>query len=102
MFKKEQKKRNCIFDSNVYQSIPLNGFQVNNNKLSYYNIVNNGHEFNLYPPHGGILVEPSQGTAFLSSAGPASWYELERLQAELTYFKKEVVNPAVKKLHSTV
>ncbi len=41
-------------------------------------------------------------TAFLSSAGPASWYELERLQAELTYFKKEVVNPAVKKLHSTV
>jgi len=41
-------------------------------------------------------------TAFLSSAGPASWYELERLEAELTYFKKEVVNPAVKKLHSTV
>ena len=39
-------------------------------------------------------------TAFLSSAGPASWYELERLQAELTYFKKEVVNPAVKRLHS--
>lgn len=41
-------------------------------------------------------------TAFLSSAGPASWYELERLQAELTYFNKEVVNPAIKKLHSTV
>jgi hypothetical protein len=41
-------------------------------------------------------------TAFLSSTGPASWYELDRLQAELTYFKKEVVNPAVKRLHSTV
>jgi len=41
-------------------------------------------------------------TAFLSSTGPASWYELERLEAELTYFKKEVVNPAVKMLHSTV
>jgi hypothetical protein len=39
-------------------------------------------------------------TAFLSSTGPASWYELDRLQAELTYFKKEVVNPAVKRLHS--
>ena len=27
-------------------------------------------------------------TAFLSSAGPASWYELEQLQAELTYLKR--------------
>ena len=44
----------------------------------------------------------SSRTAFLSSAGPASWYELERLQAELTYFKKEVINPAIKKLHATV
>ena len=37
-------------------------------------------------------------TAFLSSSGPASWYEIERCKAELTYFKKEVVNPIVKKL----
>jgi hypothetical protein len=37
-------------------------------------------------------------TAFLSSSGPASWHELERYKPELTYFKKEVVNPAVKKL----
>lgn len=38
-------------------------------------------------------------TAFLSATGPASWYELDQLKAELTYFKKEVLNPAVKKLH---
>ena len=37
-------------------------------------------------------------TAFLSSSGPASWHELERCKVELTYFKKEVMNPAVKKL----
>jgi hypothetical protein len=37
-------------------------------------------------------------TAFLSSSGPASWHEIERCKAELTYFKKEVVNPIVKKL----
>ncbi len=40
-------------------------------------------------------------TAFLSATGPASWYELDQLKAELTYFKKEVLNPAVKKLHTT-
>jgi hypothetical protein len=39
-------------------------------------------------------------TAFLSSTGPASWHELDRLQAELTYFKKEVVNSAVQRLRS--
>jgi len=37
-------------------------------------------------------------TAFLSSSGPASWHEIERCKAELTYFKKEVVNPIIKKL----
>jgi hypothetical protein len=35
-------------------------------------------------------------TAFLSSTGPASWNELEQCKAELKYFKKEVVDPAVK------
>jgi len=30
-------------------------------------------------------------TAFLSSTGPASWYELEQSKAELEYFRKEVV-----------
>jgi len=39
-------------------------------------------------------------TAFLSSSGPASWHELERCKAELTYFKKEVVNPILKKIGS--
>ena len=37
-------------------------------------------------------------TAYLSSTGPTSWHEIERCKAELTYFKKEVVNPIVKKL----
>jgi hypothetical protein len=37
-------------------------------------------------------------TAFLSSSGPASWHEIDRCKAELTYFKKEVVSPIVKKL----
>ena len=36
-------------------------------------------------------------TAFLSSAGPASWYELEQCEAELAYFKKEVVKPCIEK-----
>ena len=37
-------------------------------------------------------------TAYLSSSGPASWHEIERVKAELTYFKKEVINPILKKL----
>jgi len=37
-------------------------------------------------------------TAYLSSSGPTSWHEIERVKAELTYFKKEVINPIVKKL----
>lgn len=37
-------------------------------------------------------------TAFLSSSGPASWHEIERCKAELTYFKKEVVDTIVNKL----
>ncbi len=36
-------------------------------------------------------------TAFLSSTGPASWYELEQTKAELAYFKKEVVKPCIEK-----
>jgi len=38
-------------------------------------------------------------SAYLSSSGPASWHELERCKAELTYFKNEVVKPALKKNH---
>ena len=37
-------------------------------------------------------------TAYLSSSGPTSWHEIERVKAELTYFKKEVIDPIVKKL----
>jgi len=36
-------------------------------------------------------------TAFLSSTGPASWYELEQSKAELEYFRKEVVKPCIEK-----
>ncbi|EMR75613.1 hypothetical protein MBGDF03_00835 [Thermoplasmatales archaeon SCGC AB-540-F20] len=36
-------------------------------------------------------------TAFLSSTGPASWYELEQSKAELAYFNKEVVKPCIEK-----
>ena len=36
-------------------------------------------------------------TAFLSSTGPASWYELEQTKAELSYFKKKVVKPCIEK-----
>lgn len=36
-------------------------------------------------------------TAFLSSTGPASWYELEQCEAELAYFNKEVVKPCIEK-----
>jgi len=36
-------------------------------------------------------------TAFLSSTGPASCYELEQCEAELAYFNKEVVKPCIEK-----
>lgn len=36
-------------------------------------------------------------TAFLSSTGPASWYELEQCEAELAYFNKEVIKPCIEK-----
>jgi hypothetical protein len=39
-------------------------------------------------------------TAFLSSAGPKSWDEIEQCKAELTYFKKEVIHPCIKKYKS--
>jgi len=41
-------------------------------------------------------------TAFLSSTGPASWYELEQTKVELEYFKKEVVNPCIEKHRSEI
>jgi hypothetical protein len=41
-------------------------------------------------------------TAFLSSSGPESWHELDKCKAELSYFKKEIVKPAVKKLHPKI
>jgi hypothetical protein len=37
-------------------------------------------------------------TAYLSSTGPTSWHEIERCEAELTYFEKMVVEPIIKKL----
>ena len=41
-------------------------------------------------------------TAFLSSTGPASWYELEQSKAELEYFRKKVVNSCIEKLPSEI
>ena len=37
-------------------------------------------------------------TAYISSTGPTSWHEIERIETELTYFKKEVIDPIIKKL----
>lgn len=37
-------------------------------------------------------------TAYISSTGPTSWHEIERIETELTYFKKEVIDPILKKL----
>ena len=34
-------------------------------------------------------------TAFLSSAGPEYWHELDRCKAELTYFREEVIRPSL-------
>ena len=36
-------------------------------------------------------------TAYLTSSGPSSWHEIERIEEELAYFKKEVVVPMIKK-----
>ena len=36
-------------------------------------------------------------SAYLSSSGPYSWHELERIERELAYFKKEVVIPMIQK-----
>jgi hypothetical protein len=38
-------------------------------------------------------------TAYLSSTGPSSWHEIDRIEKELEYFKKEVVNPMIKKVN---
>lgn len=38
-------------------------------------------------------------TAYLSSSGPYSWHEIDRIQKELEYFLKEVVNPMIKKIN---
>ena len=38
-------------------------------------------------------------TAFLSSTGPATWFEIEQCQDELSYFKKEVIDSCVKIKH---
>ena len=38
-------------------------------------------------------------TAYLSSTGPSSWHEIDRIGKELEYFKKEVVNPMIKKIN---
>jgi len=38
-------------------------------------------------------------TAYLSSTGPSSWHEIDRIEKELEYFKKEVVNPMIKKIN---
>ncbi len=34
-------------------------------------------------------------TAFLSSSGPEFWHELDRCNAELTYFREEVIRPSL-------
>ena len=39
-----------------------------------------------------------QRTAFLSSSGPSSWHEIDRIDKELEYFNTEVIEPIVRKL----
>jgi hypothetical protein len=38
-------------------------------------------------------------TAYLTSSGPSSWHELDRIEKELAYFNKEVVTPLIKKVN---
>ena len=38
-------------------------------------------------------------TAYLTSSGPSSWHEIDRIEKELTYFNKEVVTPLIKKVN---
>jgi hypothetical protein len=38
-------------------------------------------------------------TAYLTSSGPSSWHEIDRIEKELTYFKKEVVTPMIEKIN---
>jgi len=38
-------------------------------------------------------------TAYLTSSGPSSWHEIERIEKELEYFNREVVTPLVNKLN---
>ena len=38
-------------------------------------------------------------TAYLTSSGPSSWHEIERIETELAYFNKEVVTPLIKKVN---
>jgi len=38
-------------------------------------------------------------TAYLSSSGPSSWYEIDIIQNELAYFLKEIVNPMIQKIN---
>jgi hypothetical protein len=40
----------------------------------------------------------SSKTAFLSLTGPATWYEIDQCNAELEYFKKEILYPIIKSL----
>lgn len=34
-------------------------------------------------------------TAFLASSGPKYWHEIEKCQAELSYFKEEIIRPSL-------
>ena len=38
-------------------------------------------------------------TAYLTSSGPSSWHEIDRIEKELEYFSKEVVTPLIKKVN---
>ena len=35
-------------------------------------------------------------TAYLTSSGPSSWHEIDRIEKELAYFNKEVIAPLIK------
>lgn len=37
-------------------------------------------------------------TAYLTSSGPSSWHEIERIEKELAYFNKEVITPLINKV----
>jgi hypothetical protein len=57
------------------------------------------HNFGLYFINQLKAEFLGSRTAYLSSSGPALWYEIEKIEKELEYFEKEVVSPMIKKIN---